>query len=301
MNLDEFLERHRLPSRFRATVGEYYIPVARWVDERVGTAGERAFVLGINGAQGTGKSTLAHFLGDYLRDECGRGVAGLSIDDIYLTRAEREQLGQAVHPLFVTRGVPGTHDVQLGMWVIERLATLGPGERVAVPRFDKAVDDRKAEDEWPVVEGPIDVVIFEGWCLGSVAAGAAELAEPINALEAEEDPDGTWRRYVNAQLEAVYPALFDELDALVFLAAPDFDAVYRWRLEQERKLAAIAGADATHVMDEAGVARFIQHYERITRRNLDDLPTRADAVLSLGRDHAVTALRFAPDTDQRRR
>lgn len=288
MNLDRFLREHRLPDSFGATATEHYVPIAQWLEERIAQSGASTCVLGINGAQGTGKSTLSRFLHEYLESEHGRRVAELSIDDIYLTRADRQRLSEAVHPLLATRGVPGTHDVELGLAVIDGLVSLRRGEELALPRFDKAIDDRVPGDTWPVVEGPVDLVIFEGWCVGSEAGAAAELAEPINALEETEDADGTWRRYVNAQLYSTYPALFDRIDALVFLAAPDFDAVYRWRLEQEQKLALAANARGTQIMDEAGVARFIQHYERITRRNLERLPFRADVVLTLARDHTVT-------------
>jgi D-glycerate 3-kinase len=130
--------------------------------------------------------------------------------------------------------------------------------------------------------------VFEGWCVGSTAQPAVGLAEPVNRLEAEEDSDCVWRSYVNDQLATVYHQLFNAIDALVFLEAPGFDAIHRWRLEQESKLAASAGADGTHVMDEASLERFLQFYERITRHNLVTLSSRADVVLTFNADHAVT-------------
>ena len=287
MKLDDFLRRHRLPDAFAATAREYFVPLADRLRDRIALRGERAMVLGISGAQGTGKSTLANFIREYLESEQGLRVAELSIDDFYLRRAERARLAATVHPLLATRGVPGTHDVALALSVLDGLASLRPGQRLAVPRFDKSADDRAPRDMWTIVDGPLDLVVLEGWCVGSEAVAAAELAQPINALERDEDADGTWRRYVNAQLATAYPPLFARLDALVFLAAPDFDAVYRWRLEQERKLGVPGVADGRHVMDDAGVARFIQHYERITRQNLERLPSRADVVLTLAPDHTV--------------
>jgi len=151
VNLDEFLQKHHLPPGFAGTAGEYYAPLARWVDERIAQRAGRTFVLGINGAQGTGKSTLSRFLAGSLRDDHGRAVAELSIDDIYLTRAERETLAKTVHPLLLTRGVPGTHDVDLGTSVLERLGRLESGHRLALPRFDKSIDDRQDADTWPEV------------------------------------------------------------------------------------------------------------------------------------------------------
>ena len=293
MNVDAFLREHRLPDAFAGMAERYYVPLARWTERRRAARPGRTFVLGINGAQGTGKSTLSRFLRAYLESEHALRVAELSIDDIYLTRAEREALAGAVHPLLLTRGVPGTHDVPLGADVIDGLCRLGGGEHLALPRFDKSVDDRRPRESWPAVEGPVDVVVFEGWCVGSGPAPERDLADPVNELEANEDPDGTWRRYANGQLASVYPGLFGRIDALVFLRAPGFDAIRRWRREQERKLAATAGAAGSRVMGEPELERFMQHYERITRRNLETLPARADAVLSLGEDHAVTSAHYA--------
>ena len=137
------------------------------------------------------------------------------------------------------------------------------------------------------------MIVFEGWCVGSTALPEGEIWEPVNRLELEEDCDCAWRRYVNDQLTTTYRSLFEKIDALVFLRAPGFDAIYRWRLEQERKLAASVGADGMRVMDDASLARFLQYYERITRHNLVTLPSRADVVLSLDDNHAVTDATYA--------
>ena len=246
-------------------------------------------MLGINGAQGTGKSTLAHLLRDYLKSDFDKNVVVLSIDDIYLTRAERAALAEDVHPLLQTRGVPGTHDVALGIAVIEELGSLQEGETCQVPRFDKSRDDRCPTADWATVTGPVDLVIFEGWCVGSMAQKDDELKEPINPLERSKDIDGRWRRYVNEQLRGDYLNLFELIDSLLFLKVPDFEAVLRWRLEQEHKLRASAGTDAPAVMSDEQIAEFIQHFERITTHNLAVLPGTADAVIELGDDHqAVT-------------
>lgn len=287
MNLDEFIRRERLPAEFATTAADFYLPLAAWLETRVAAASDNAFVLGINGAQGTGKSTLADFLAECLRADYGRRVATLSIDDLYLTRPERQALAGAVHPLLGTRGVPGTHDVGLGIRVIEQLAALGPHETLAIPRFDKARDDRAPESTWPVIGGPVDLVVFEGWCVGSPPEAEAALAEPVNELERYDDPDGRWRRYVNEQLKNAYPPLFALLDSLVFLRAPDFSAIRAWRLEQEHKLRVSAATTASRVMSDAEVIRFIEFFERITRHNLEMLPAIADVVLRLGADHRV--------------
>jgi D-glycerate 3-kinase len=292
VNFDKFLREHHLPDAFAASVQAFYVPLARWVHGQVKERDGATFVLGINGAQGTGKSTLSNFLATTLQDDHGISVAELSIDDIYLTRAERAELAQRIHPLFATRGVPGTHDVELGVQVIDKLCVLRNGEFLQLPRFDKSIDDRRPASTWPVAEGPVDVIIFEGWCVASPAAPVEQLLKPVNRLEAEEDVDGSWRRHINELLGSSYSVLFDKIDALVVLQAPDFDAIYRWRGEQERKLAASAVAMATQIMREAELSRFIQHYERITRQNLAILPSIADVVLTLDQFHAVQHTRY---------
>ena len=288
--LSRFLQAHRLPESFRETAIEYYSPIADWIATRLRPG--VPLLLGINGAQGTGKSTLADFLCLALRQSADRNIAVLSIDDFYLTRSERQQLAAEIHPLLVTRGVPGTHDLPMLETCLSELRALEPGVSLALPRFDKARDDRADETSWPTVSGPVDVVILEGWCVGSRAGSDHELHEPINALERNDDPDGAWRRYVNERLASDYASLFGTLDALIFLKAPSFDAIYRWRLEQEQKLAATAPDDVAGIMDEQQIARFIAHYERITRRNIDRIGEIADVVLELDEYHRCVASHY---------
>lgn len=217
----------------------------------------------------------------------------LSIDDFYLTKKEREQLAAIAHPLLATRGVPGTHDLPLLAACLKQLNALEPGRQLPLPRFDKASDDRADPATWPVVTGPVDLIILEGWCVGSRPQTDEELQAPINALEREQDADGGWRRYVNAQLAGEYAQLFAVLDALIFLQAPSFAAVYRWRLEQEKKLA--ARTKGTGVMNAQQIGEFIQHYERLTRANLTTLPAVADIVLEFDDAHDCLRSTFKPD------
>jgi D-glycerate 3-kinase len=228
-----------------------------------------AFLVGLSGAQGSGKSSTAARVAGALRRRGGRTVV-LSLDDFYLTKAERAVLAADVHPLLGVRGVPGTHDIGLAIRTLEALRA---GERVRPPRFDKAADDRAAAERWSDVDEQSDVVILEGWCVGAAAQADAALAAPVNELEAGEDPDARWRTYVNAQLSNNYAALFAMLDLRVFLKAPGFHCVLDWRAEQERGLRGKA------VMDRSALGRFIAHYERITRHMLDN--PNADLVIEL--------------------
>lgn len=265
-----------------------YLPLAAWVHQQKQVG--QPFLLGVNGAQGSGKSTLREFLQLVLHKGYGYRVTGFSIDDIYHTHAERERLGREVHPLLVTRGVPGTHDIALGLKTLDAL-THPSGGTIAVPSFDKAHDDRRPESEWPVVEGPMDVVIFEGWCVGARPQPDAELLQPLNELETREDADGAWRRHVNAQLRGPYATLFARLDRLIMLKVPDMKCVYEWRELQEEKLAAKMAHTGYHrIMDSSGLKRFIMHYERLTRHMLEEMPDRADLTLFLDEHHQFTAI-----------
>jgi D-glycerate 3-kinase len=266
--------------------------LASWAARRR-AAVHGTFVLGISGAQGTGKSTLAARLTHLLAERFDLRAAVLSLDDLYLTRAEREQLAADVHPLLRTRGVPGTHDVALGRKVIASIHAATQGQHVSIPRFDKARDDRASREAWPELEGPVDVLLFEGWCLGAAPEPDGALAAPINDLEREQDRDGRWRSYVNGQLAGRYVALFKEIGALLFLAAPDMQSSLAWRIQQERELAKSAGAGARAgraVMSDADVERFVQHYERISRHMLAEVPSRADAVLELDGEHGYASI-----------
>ncbi len=254
-------------------------------DDALASVSRRPVVIGICGAQGCGKTTLTRAMVGALE---GRGllVASLSLDDLYLTRADRKTLAREVHPLLATRGVPGTHDVALGCAVFD---ALDAGERVSLPRFDKARDDRSSREEWTIVEPGLDVLLFEGWCVGAVAQPDEALAEPVNQLESREDPEGVWRRYANRALGDHYRSLFTRIDSLLMLAAPGFETVFDWRLQQEEELRRNSVLDADRIMDSAQVERFVRHYERLTRHILAEMPSRADVVVRL--DEARRALR----------
>ena len=248
----------------------------------------RPFVLGLSGLQGSGKSTLARRLAHEAQAR-GLHALTLSLDDVYLTRSERLRLASEVHPLLATRGVPGTHDVALLETTLDALANASPQRAVALPRFDKGRDDRAPESDWPRITAPPQLVVLEGWCLGVPPQPEAALAEPINALEREEDGDGRWRRWVNARLVQDYPALWQRIDRLVLLAAPSFEVVERWRNEQEETL---RRAHAPQAMDADALRRFIAHYERLSRHALASLPARADIVVELDESRTASANRF---------
>jgi D-glycerate 3-kinase len=136
------------------------------------------------------------------------------------------------------------------------------------------------------------VLLFEGWCLGAVPQEEEALAQPVNALEAAEDPDLVWRRHVNDALCAGYADLFAELDMLVMLEVPDFAAVRRNRALQEDKLRA-RDPRAPGLMDAAALERFLDQDERLTLHILGEMPARADIVFAIDRDQRPVSSRPA--------
>ncbi|MGW8201851.1 kinase [Sphingomonas bisphenolicum] len=274
--IDDLIAAERLPPSYAAIVDRWWRPLARQIAQWHGSAG-RTLVIGMNGAQGSGKSTVCRFLQASLLPEYGLSATVVALDDLYLPLQAREQMAQDIHPLFRTRGVPGTHDVDAGISLLEDMAA---GREVLIPRFSKALDDRLPPTGWTRHSGKVDILLFEGWCVGARPEDATSLIQPLNALEAQDDPDGIWRHHVNHALETSYAQWFSLIDHLVMLQPPSFDHVLNNRLLQEHKLRAIA-PDAPGIMDDAAVARFVSHYERLTRHMFADLPARADMVFSL--------------------
>jgi D-glycerate 3-kinase len=266
-----------------SVVDDFYCPVVEQI-ARI-EIGASPLLLGIQGAQGSGKSTFALFIQRLLASEFDRRVVVMSIDDFYLTRAERFRLAKDVHPLFETRGVPGTHDTALLESTIRAMRKRSP---CRIPVFDKAADDRAGEQAWQCIDGPVDIVVLEGWCVGLTAQSPAALVTPINDLERHEDVAGRWRRAVNQALGGAYQRLYSQLDYLMVLQAPNFDCVYDWRLLQEHKLQARLteqGKPLHRLQSPAQIRRFIAHYQRLTEHALCSMPSHADCLLWLNQDH----------------
>ncbi len=283
-----FLETHGLTPEYLASAQKWFDPMAGVVAEHQNSA-SRPWLVAVNGSQGSGKSTLCDYLIAWYRHSLGKQCLSLSLDDFYLTAAERQRLAQDVHPLLRTRGVPGTHDMELLQSTLQRLLA---GEPARIPRFDKAVDDRRPEAQWDSVDGTVDIILLEGWCIGAQAETEAELAEPVNLLEEREDSDGRWRHYVNSVLASAFPPIYAQVDSWVMLRAPSFDCVYRWRLEQEQKLA--ARRQGAGVMDAQQVARFIQFYQRLTRHCLAMLPAKVNHLFALDEQRQIQSYCHAP-------
>lgn len=284
-----------------------YIPIARFMAKRarqVRATEHRAVVFGINGGQGSGKTTINAFLQIILGQGLGLKAAGFSIDDVYKTYEQRQAMAHEVHPLFAIRSVAGTHDTALAMDTLNALTHADADTRIAIPHFDKMArggqGDRLAESQWPVVEGPLDVVIFEGWFVGARAQSEEQLAKPINQREADEDPDSTWRNTMNRLLATDYGELFDLIDELLVIQVRSMEDVFRNRELQEQHLrrkleeAHRRGEDTGDqgAMSADEVVAFISLYERTTRHMLATLPQEARLTLFIGDHHRIERVRI---------
>ena len=229
----------------------------------------RPLLVGIGGLQASGKTTLSAQL-VALAKAGGVEAVAFSLDDFYLGRAARARLARDVHPLFATRGPPGTHDID---GLIATLAALRAGKPVAIPRFDKGRDTRLPPSRWKTPLRPPRLAILEGWCVGVPPLPVRSLARPVNALERDLDPDATWRRAIAAALRGPYADAWRLLDRLVVVQGPSFDVVSRWRDEAERPLRA---RGAPRAMSPAALKRFLAHYQRLSEHALRTWPRVAD-------------------------
>lgn len=301
-----FLETHQLPASY---LDHAFAHFQILIDDCLRRQKQCSpLVLGINGCQGSGKSTLAAFLEMIFTEKHALKVVNISLDDFYLGKAERAAKARQIHPLLATRGVPGTHDIELAS---ETLRALLKGQSPRISRFNKAEDDLYPQSEWDIAPENVQIIILEGWCLCAQPQTAEQLVEPINTLEQQQDKQGIWRSYVNTQLETGYRELFAMVDNLVMLKAPSFGNVLQWRQEQENKLAkklqkqANENCDPKHsgVMSPQKIEHFIQFFQRITEQILLDMPERADHCYYLDSQRQITherhyaSITTAGDTD----
>lgn len=290
VDITPFLAKHQLPLKYQYLSEQYFVPLAHDILESKKSS--TPLFVGINGCQGSGKTTLADFLVTWFSNNTSLNTIALSIDDFYLGKVSRKQLAEDVHPLFVTRGVPGTHDTKLMDTTITKLLAGEVG--VVLPRFNKHQDDCVAKQDWIATTAPIDIVILEGWCVGSEPQPLFSLSEPLNELEQLNDKEGVWRRCINSCLANEYKSIFNKIDYKVMLKAPSFSDVFTWRKEQEQKLIAKNGVGAGTMTDEQ-LVYFISHFERITRENLNTLSRKANSLIELDSNRDIASMHLTSD------
>ncbi len=283
------------PADFDAQLATTYIPLARWIlAAKQKNHADQTFIVGINGGQGSGKTTTTEIL-KVIFKEWGYNTAGFSIDDLYKSYADRQAYAAQHHPLFASRGVPGTHDIELGIELFDQLRAAGKTDTVAIPTFDKSLasgkGDRCAEDRWMKITGPVDIVLFEGWCVGAKPLSESEILSHPNTRELTEDTDGTWRKAWNKELAGPYAKCFGLLDHLIMLKVPSMDTVFRNREEQEERLRQSALAlpqdqrQGRSGMTKEQIVSFVQLFQRLTEHMLGTMPVFANLTLQIDDNH----------------
>lgn len=291
--IEQYIIKEKLPKAYLDVALKWFKPLCDSIQlhhnksNKLGLSSNSPYFIGVNGCQGSGKSTLSGLMSHLFTTYYENKSIVLSLDDFYYTKAERMNLSQTVHPLLAMRGVPGTHDTQLMSQVFQSLAL---NQAVDIPTFDKSIDDRAPVSQWQKIISPVDIVIMEGWCWGTQAQEEQALETAVNELEEKHDGDGTWRRYVNSALKNSYTPLYEYMNTWVFLQAPSFDAVYAWRLQQEEKLRQRVGNVST-IMSDEDILIFIQYYQRLTQHTLCTFGNQADFIFTLDNSRNITKSR----------
>tara|TARA_B100001173_G_scaffold85733_1_gene73483 strand:- start:1390 stop:2319 length:930 start_codon:yes stop_codon:yes gene_type:complete len=263
----------------------FLIPICFWIVNK--TKNKKPYFVGLAGGQGTGKTTVSSIIKIILEKYFKLKVFKISIDDFYKTRKERLSLSKKIHPMLMTRGVPGTHDIQMMLNFFKRAKSKN-FKKMKLPNFNKAVDDRFIKKHWYRIDQKPDVIIFEGWCVGAKAELNKTLKKSINFMEKVNDRKFVWRKYVNQQLKTTYKDLYSQLNCMVYLKAKNFTMLQKWRLKQEHKLWLKRKKSASHkIMGKGDVINFMQTYQRITEYMFKNMPKYASIVLNLNNNHQI--------------
>jgi len=271
-------------------VKSFLIPICFWISKKVNK--NKVLIIGLAGGQGSGKTTISSILTLILKKYFKLNVCKVSIDDFYKTRKERKLLSKTRHDLLMTRGVPGTHDINLILNFFKKIKVKN-FKTLQIPTFNKAIDDRCPKALWQKIKSKPDVVIFEGWCVGAKAQTNSQLKKPINSLEKFYDQDVKWRSYVNNQLKTKYKTLFKHLDGLLYLKAKNFNLLKKWRLKQERKLwVQKKNKKNLKIMSSEDVINFMQTYQRITQQMFKDALKSSSIIMNLNSNHQIEKIKF---------
>ena len=288
-----FLRREKIFNKSTAdkitNLKRTYIPISFWIENKYKKKGKTLF-LGFSGGQGSGKTTVAKILKIILKNFFKRKIYISSIDDFYKTLKDRNKMSYTTHPLFKTRGVPGTHDINLVkkfFYFIKKKKF----KKTKLPKFDKSIDDRLKKKYWYNIKERPEVVILEGWCVGAKPQSNSLIKKPINILEKYEDKNLIWRKYVNEKLKREYKKLFAMIDCFIFMKIPNFNMVFKWRLLQENKLRKKSRFEKK-IMPYNKIKRFIMFYQRITLQMIKDLSQSASIVMLLNKNHEIKKVLF---------
>jgi len=271
-------------------IKSYLIPVCFWISQKANS--KKPYFVGLAGGQGTGKTTISSIIKIILEKYFRLNVFKVSIDDFYKTRKQRFSLSEKIHPLLMTRGVPGTHDIDIMLDFFKK-SKVKNFKSLKVPKFDKSIDDRCHSNSWYSIKKKPDIIIFEGWCVGAKSENNQTLKRTINSLEKAKDAKLIWRKYVNQQLKSKYKKLYSQLDCLIYLKAKNFSLLQKWRLKQERKLwlkNKNKKSSKHKIMSKGDVINFMQTYQRITQNMFKFAPKYASIVLNLNNYHQIKSV-----------
>jgi|TARA_B100001142_G_scaffold303987_1_gene331716 D-glycerate 3-kinase len=279
--LFELAREMKIDDLSEAFLEEIVIPISLYLIKQFPKR-EKPYFICFTGGQGSGKTTLSFFVQKVLNETFNRPAMGFSIDDIYKSQEERRALANNVHPLCYVRGVPGTHDINMGLDLIDQLSRANQDTQTKIPSFCKPEDKHYPIEDWPVYIGKPDFIFFDAWCGGARPLPEEDWLPPLNQLEAEEDPDGIWSKWSNKELSKDYQTLFSLFDVLLMIKVPSMDFVYESRWIQEQTLAKTVTDPVLKkkIMTRDQVYRFVMHYERLTHYILEELPDFSDIVLS---------------------
>ena len=269
-------------------LNKFYLPLSEWIYS-VYIKDRKIKIIGLSGGQGSGKSTITGILKFILKKKYGLNLCIFSIDDFYKTKSERKKMSEKDHPLFLTRGVPGTHDIQLLNNILKKFKKK-KFKNLLIPKFDKSIDDRSKKFKWQKIKKRPDIVILEGWCVGATHQKESDLKKPLNSIEKKFDQKLIWRRKVNYYLKNQYKKIFKKIDKLVYLKAPNFSYIYKWRLLQEQKMKLTLKNKKT--MSKQQVKEFIMYYERITKHMIKNFYKISDMTIFLDKYHRSKKIKF---------
>ena len=266
-------------------IKSFLIPICFWIAKKANK--KKPYIVGLAGGQGTGKTTISSIIKIVLEKYFKLNVFKISIDDFYKTRKERINLSKKIHPMLMTRGVPGTHDIKMMLEFFKKIKVKS-FKKIKLPNFNKAVDDRSPKKNWYSINQQPDIIIFEGWCVGARAEINKTLKKPINFLEKTNDQNLVWRKHVNHQLKTKYKKLYSQLNCMIYLKAKNFSLLQKWRLKQEKKLWLKTKNRSNHkIMSKIDVLNFMQTYQRITQNMFKNMPKYASIILNLNSNHQI--------------
>ena len=275
---DKFKNKERM-------IKSFLIPLCFWINSKADK--KKPYFVGLAGGQGTGKTTTSSLIKIILSKYFKLNVFRISIDDFYKTRKERISLSKRVHPMLLTRGVPGTHDINMMLNFFKKSKSK-KFNRLKLPTFNKAIDDRFNKKRWYDLKKRPDVIIFEGWCVGAKPETNNTLKKTINSMEKIKDQKQIWRKYVNDQLKTKYRKLYSQLNCLIYLKAKNFSLLQKWRLKQERKLWIKSKKSLnTKIMSRDDVLTFMQSYQRVTQNMFKYMPKYASIIINLNSNHQI--------------